>query len=153
MRKPDLFIVGAPRCGTTAMYTYLGQHPDIFMSARKEPHFFGTDFSSPALDRDEQTYLALFTGARNETRAGEASVFYLCSRRAAKEIHAFSPSARIIIMLRNPVEMMYSLHSRHVLTGNEDINDFGTALAAAAERKRGLHLPATFPPVEFLLYR
>src|SRR5882672_1680365 len=115
MRKPDCFIVGAPRCGTTAMYTYLGQHPEIFMSARKEPHFFGTDLSSPALVRDEQQYLSLFAKAQNEKRAGEASVFYLYSQRAAREIHAFCPSARIIIMLRNPVEMMYSLHSRHLV--------------------------------------
>jgi hypothetical protein len=153
MRKPDFFIVGAPRCGTTAMCTYLGQHSEIFMAARKEPHFFGTDISSPVLIREEQPYLSLFAGARHEKRIGEASVFYLCSQRAATEIHAFCPSARIIIMLRNPVEMMQSLHSRHRLIGVEDIENFRAALAVEEERKRGGHLPARPYPVQTLCYR
>jgi sulfotransferase family protein len=153
MRKPDFFIVGAPRCGTTAMYTYLRQHPDIFMSARKESHFFGTDISSLALDRDEQKYLALFAGAQHEKRVGEASVFYLSSRRAAREIHAFCPSASIVIMLRNPVDMMYSLHSFNLFMGAETISDFRTALMVEEERKRGLQLPAKLYPVKPLLYR
>jgi hypothetical protein len=153
MRKPDLFIVGAPRCGTTAMYTYLGQHPDVFMATPKEPHFFGTDISAPGLVRDEQKYLSLFAAARHEQRVGEASVFYLCSRRAAAEIHAFCPSASIIIMLRNPVDMMHSLHSRHLLIAVENIDDFHAALAAEEERKQGLRPPARPYPAETLLYR
>src|SRR5262249_18615363 len=140
-------------CGTTALYTYLGQHPDIFMAAPKEPHFFGTDISSPGLVRDERQYLSLFAGARHEKRVGETSVFYLCSQRAAAEIHVFCPSARIIMMLRNPVEMMPSLHLRHLLVGVEPIGDFRAALAAEEERKRGLCLPARPYPLQTLWYR
>jgi hypothetical protein len=153
MRKPDFFIVGAPRCGTTALHTYLGEHPEIFMSAEKEPHFFSTDVPSSEFTRDEQKYLSLFAGARHEKRVGEASVFYLCSQRAATEIHAFCPSASIIIMLRDPIEMMYSLHRRHLFVGAETVGDFRAALAAEEERKRGGRLPPKPYPVQPLLYR
>jgi hypothetical protein len=109
MRKPDFFIVGAPKSGTTAMYFYLKQHPEIFMPERKELHFFGSDFFAPHFVRDLKEYLKFFEGADNKKRIGEASVWYLYSKRAAFEIKEFNPDADIIIMLRNPVDMMYSL--------------------------------------------
>ncbi len=152
MRVPDLFIVGAPKCGTTALYTYLSQHPEVFMSRVKEPSFFGTDLRNPARPTSEQ-YLHLFAGARNEKRVGEASTSYLGSRRAAAEIKKFSPSSRIVIMLRNPVEAMYSLHSQRLYQGTEDITDFETALGAEEERKRGRRLPRRRGVVEGLFYR
>jgi hypothetical protein len=78
-RKPDVFIVGAPKCGTTAMNHYLGQHPEIFMSKHKEPHFFGSDLVSRNSDfvRDKKEYLALFADVQSERRVGEASIWYL----------------------------------------------------------------------------
>ncbi|NLF38083.1 sulfotransferase, partial [bacterium] len=105
MRLPDFFIVGAPKSGTTALHAYLGRHPSIFVPARKEPHFFGSDIVSPAFVRDRDAYLSLFAGATTEARVGEASIWYLYSKRAAREIKEFNPDARIIIMLRNPVDM------------------------------------------------
>jgi hypothetical protein len=60
MRKPDFFIVGAPKSGTTAMYEYLKAHPEIFM-CRKEPHFFGSDLYSPWYIRDLEKYLVKLT--------------------------------------------------------------------------------------------
>src|SRR5438093_1590857 len=108
IRLPTFFIVGAPRCGTTALYTYLRQHPDLFLPENKEPHFFGSDLYHPGFVRNLDEYLSLFLEAGNKKRAGEASVWYLYSRNAAAEIMAFCPSARIIAMLRNPVDMMYS---------------------------------------------
>ena len=154
MREPDLFIVGAPRSGTTAMRTYLGEHPEIFMVGDVEPNFFGTDLDAPRFIRDEQQYLSLFTGAKNEKRVGEKSVRYLYSRRAAAEIKAYQPSARIIIMLRNPVDMLYSLHTLHLNEGFEDIVDFEAALEAENDRKRGQGLPSGVSPAEcwFLYY-
>ena len=78
MRRPDFFIVGAPKCGTTALYEYLKQHPEVFMPKEaKEPNFFGSDFNNPFFIRDENAYLALFADARYEKRVGEASVWYL----------------------------------------------------------------------------
>jgi hypothetical protein len=153
LRGPDFFIVGAPKCGTTAMYRYLRQHSDVFMPARKELHFFGTDLSSPVYVRDKREYLACFSEARGEKRLGEASVWYLYSRRAAREIKEFCPSACIIIMLRNPVDMLYAQHSQFLYNGNEDIEDFEAALDAEEDRKRGLRIPRSAHLVEGLFYR
>src|SRR3989339_415720 len=137
MRKPDFFIVGAPKSGTTAMCTYLKQHPEIFMPEKKESHFFGTDLNSPRFIRDKKIYLSLFSKAKDERRVGESSVWYLYSKKAASEIKEFSPSASIIIMLRNPVDMLYSQHSQFLYNGNEDIACFEEALNAEQDRRRG----------------
>jgi Sulfotransferase family len=142
MRRPDFFLVGAHKCGTTAMMDSLKQHPDIFVpAARKELDFFGSDlpFRGPRLT--EQEYLAFFAQATTQRRVGEGSPWYLYSTQAASEIKAFSPSARILIMLRNPVDMMYYLHSQRAYNGNEDIDSFEMALVLEEERLRGLRLP------------
>jgi hypothetical protein len=152
VRKPDFFIVGAPRCGTTALFEYLEQHPDIFGSSLKEPHFFGTDTLYPRRPAVEQ-YLAYFADASAEKRIGEGSTSYLFSKLAAKEIHEFCPTARIIIMLRDPVETMYSVHSMVLYFRDEDIDDFETALEAEDDRKRGLRLPAKPHIIDYLYYR
>lgn len=129
MRKPDFFIVGAPKCGTTAMNDYLKDHPEIFVPDKKEIHFFGADLAfRPPQRLTEAEYLSFFASAWSEKRVGEASVWYLYSRQAAAEIKAFMPTARIIIMLRNPVDMMYSLHSQRLYNGRENLSDFAQAL-------------------------
>ncbi|MFQ5570582.1 MAG: sulfotransferase, partial [Rhodothermales bacterium] len=113
MCRPDFFIVGAPKCGTTAMFRYLQEHPEIYLP-KKEFHHFGSDLRPPnyqGRNRDRAVYLSLFAGVTTEKRIGEASVWYLYSKKAAREIKAFAPEADVIIMLRNPVEMMYSLYS------------------------------------------
>ena len=123
------------------MKTYLGEHPEIFMVGDVEPHFFGTDLDSPLFIRDEQEYLSLFAGANNENRVGEKSSRYLHSRRAAAEIKAYQPSARIIIMLRNPVDLIYSLHEFRHYSGGEGLVDLEDALDAEKDRLRGVRLP------------
>lgn len=151
--RPNFFIVGAPRCGTTAMYEYLRQHPDVFMPYRKEPVYFGTDLSKRRPYLDEAGYLELFGAGAGRRRIGEATVWYLYSTSAADEIKAFSPSARIIIMLRNPVDMIHSLHSHWLFTANEDVVDFGEALALEPERLDGRRLPRNVRRPEGLQYR
>lgn len=153
MKQPDFFIVGAPKCGTTFLYSHLKNHPEIFMPERKELHHFGTDLYHPDFVRDTTTYLSFFQNAENEKRLGEASVWYLYSKRAAREIKAFSPSAQIIIMLRNPVDMIYSLHSQYLYNGCEDIIDFEDAMGKEDLRKKGLFLAKNAYPVEGLFYR
>lgn len=153
MKKPLFFIVGAPKCGTTALYDYLQQHPDIWLP-RKEIYFFGSDFTfrhtRPSLDY----YLSLFENAPNSAKTlGEASVWYLYSQKAAQEIKAFQPNAKIIIMLRNPTQMLYSLHSQQLYAGNENINDFGQALAAETDRQQAKRIPPLIGcPYEALYY-
>jgi hypothetical protein len=121
MRKPDFFIVGAPKCGTTALYAYLKEHPEVFM-AKKERHYFGRDLRPPHYPGphsiDEQWYLDFFREVTTQKRVGEASVWYLWSETAAQEIKAFNPEADIIIMLRNPATMMPSLYNMFLWVGD-----------------------------------
>jgi hypothetical protein len=159
-RKPDFFIVGAPKCGTTAMATYLGSHPEIFITT-EEFHYFGSDLRfTRSLSRNpdwsqmsEEQYLSYFAKATSEKRLGEGSVFYLYSKRAAKEIHEFNSAAQIIVMLRQPVEAMYSLHSQMLYGNEENIEDFREALAAEPDREQGLRIPYAICSLDGLLYR
>lgn len=135
MTRPGFFIVGAPKCGTTALNNYLSQHPDIYM-AKKELHYFGSDLK--VKERiSESEYLDYFKNAGTKKIAGEASVWYLFSKNAAREIKAFCPQAKIIIMLRDPVEMLHSLHSQHLIDANEDVRNFRKAVQLDAGRKSG----------------
>ncbi|MBI3982825.1 MAG: sulfotransferase [Gemmatimonadetes bacterium] len=109
--RPNFFIVGAPRCGTTSMHYYLSQHPAVYMPPVKELHFFGRDLDPELVypvPADADAYLAFFAPAGSRRGIGETSPFYLYSRTAPGEIADFSPDARIVIMLRNPVDLMYS---------------------------------------------
>ncbi len=134
MRKPNLFIVGAPRCGTTSLWSYLKGHPEVFMSTKKELYFFDADLrASEATAPSLEQYLEHFSSVDDQKKIGEGTPSYLRSRRAPKEIRAFSPGAQIIIMLRNPVDVMHSLHSS-ALYSLEPITDFEAALAADARR-------------------
>jgi hypothetical protein len=148
---PEFFIVGAPKCGTTAMADYLGQHPEIGMCPRKETHVFATDLSERMAMRRGQKpmsrdrFLELFTGLQEERLRGEASVWHLYSATAAAEIAAFEPQAKIIVMLRSPVEMLPSLHSQFVFVGIEPEEDFERALDLDQERERS-GPPPGFPP-------
>lgn len=143
MRKPDFFIVGAPKCATTALHTYLGKHPDIFMPKQKELHHFATDLLRPDDPwRSAERYMAMFKDVKTEKLVGESSVFYLYSKLAAQNIFDFNPEARIIVMLRNPVDMLYSYHSQLVFNGDENIMNFKSALDAEESRKKGLLLPS-----------
>lgn len=135
MRRPNLFIVGAPRCGTGSLWSYLKGHPEIFMSEEKELYFFDGDLRSENWQQPPiQRYLQHFTAAGDQKKLGEASPSYLRSRGAATAIKAFNRSAQIIIMLRNPVDVMYSLHSE-ALHGREPIVDFETALQTDTNRR------------------
>jgi hypothetical protein len=113
MKLPNFFIVGAMKSGTTSLYWYLNAHPQVYMSRVKEPNYFCKDFFIGSADRrgritDWNDYVRLFEAAGSEAAIGEASVVYLCSRRAAQEIHRVLPESRILILLRDPVERAYS---------------------------------------------
>ncbi len=153
--SPNFFIVGAPRSGTTSIWTYLSRHPDVYMSYQKEPMYFGSDLTKIPNEffvLETDTYLEMFQRGADKTIRGEASVMYLFSKKAAQEIHAFNPNARILIMLRNPVEMIYSFHGQLRWGGYENIADFEEALAAEADRRRGLRIPKSALVPEVLYY-
>ena len=139
-RRPDLFIVGAPKSGTTSLYEYLAGHPAVFMSPVKEPLYFCPDVGTLhrrrlAYPADEAAYLALFADAQTEARLGEASTRYLASHMAPQLIATFAPRPYIVAMLRNPVDMVHALHNERVSQGHEEITDFEQALAADAARQ------------------
>ena len=153
MKRPDFFIVGTFKAGTTAMYEYLRRHPQIFMSVPKEPMYFGADLTPRYRRMSEDEYLALFKGAADSQRAGEASPWYLYSKDAPVEILSFEPKAQAIVLLRNPVDVMYAQHSQLVFNKREDLTDFGEALAAEDERRAGSRIPADAIRPEALYYR
>ena len=128
MKHPNTFIIGAPKCGTTALAEYLRTNPQVFMSSPKEPHHFLSD-DMPDKSRFPQRgdYLSLFQAATTQPVIAEASVWYLFSQTAVANIHRFSPDARLIAMLRRPDDMVYSMHNQSVITFNEDIVDFSEA--------------------------
>jgi hypothetical protein len=150
---PDFYLVGAPKCGTTALYEFLRQHPDIFLPKTKELIFFGSDLSYPNRLSEEE-FLAYYTERGDEQRAGSAHTAYLQSRRAPAEIKARRPDADIVVMLRNPAEMLLSWHSELLYQTIEDIEDFEEALDAEADRRQGLRLTrsARHSYVESLYY-
>jgi len=159
--RPNLFIVGAPRAGTTSLHSLLAQHPDVFMTAVKEPHYFAHDINRryeehvgrriPSLIRTEERYLALFADAGEAVVRGESSVYYLYSEVAAEEIARFAPDARIVVMLREPADFLYSLHGRLRSMGDED-RPFAEALELEQARARGERLPRTARFPEILRY-
>lgn len=140
-RYPDFYIIGAAKCGTTALYKYLSGHPSVFMPELKEPHFFARDFSSQRRVRTVEEYEALFSGTPTGAIAGEASVWYLYSEVAAKEIIRVRPDAKFIVMLRNPVEVAQSLHAQQLVGFVEDLLDFELAWRAQDRRARGEDIP------------
>jgi len=133
---PDFLIIGAAKAGTTSLVEYLKQHPDIYFSPIKEPHFFSTDikpenfnqryYSNVVVDldayfrqkplkeifeayvRDEAQYRQLFQHARPDQVKGEASTTYLYAKEAARNIRETIPEAKITAILRNPLERAYS---------------------------------------------
>jgi len=152
MKKPNLFIVGAPKCGTTFLYHYLKQHPEIFFSDFKEPHFFGSDLirKNGAYDLNMNEYQKLFNS--DKKIIGEASTFYIFSKTAAQEIYNFNPNSKIIIMLRDLVDLVYSMHSQFVFSGDEIIEDFKEALELENHRLNGMEIPAQTTVVNKLFY-
>jgi hypothetical protein len=133
--KPNFFIVGAPKCGTTALYSYLAGHPDVGMSKNKEPHFFATDVMSdqrpsPTLSH----YLSNFDHAAKKKRIGEASTSYLASRIAPEAILKFTPDAQIIVMVRNPINALHAMHSQRLRNGCEHITQFEVAVDSEETR-------------------
>lgn len=163
-KLPDFIVVGANKGGTTSLYHYLKQHPEVYLSPIKEPHFFSKDIDTTlfskafaqnklqdidayvhgdlateyhaAFVREWQHYRLLFKNAVNEKAIGELSTSYLYSEVAAKEIYNALGDIKIIIALRNPVERAFSHYRMNLYTGNSNIFSFSEAL-----QEDRLHIP------------
>jgi len=155
---PDFFIVGAPKCGTSSLFQYLGDNPSIFMPSNKEPHFYASDMYTreTGLKRrvsEKSEYERMFARATAGQMSGEGSTWYLFSTVAIPQILRDQPDARFIVMLRNPVDMALSLHNHHVRKLYDDIEDFSQAWALNAMRANGENLPPYCPDPKMLDYR
>jgi hypothetical protein len=153
-RRPDTFIVGAPKCGTTALDHYLAHHPDVFVPADKDVRFFGRDLT--VVSRlDEPAFLRRYAQRAGQRRALDSSVYSLLSKTAAWEIKAFNPDARVIIMLRDPLDVIPAHHAQLQFNGLGEDEDLplAEALAAEADRRAGRRVPPRTRVREALYYR
>lgn len=153
IRKPELFILGAPKCGTTSLADWLQQHPNVFMCEPKEPHYFNFDSDhhhAKTLDH----YESLFSSVAPEHQVvGEASVWYLVSEVAVDEILKYQSDAKFVVCLRNPIEVAVSLHSQKMFSGGENRSSFEQAWAAQWARKEGTEaLPPTCTDYRHIMY-
>ena len=155
-RLPDFFLVGHPKCGTTALYEILKRHPEVYMPAVKEPTFFadelpkGNEYRSAPKTLAE--YYSLFESASPGECAGEATPLYLWSETAAQRIADLQPSAKIIALLREPTAFLRSLHLQFVQVHWETEKDLRNALALEPVRAEGRQVPPFCPAWQLLLY-
>lgn len=130
--KPNLFIVGMPKSGTTALHNLLSQHPEVFMSSLKEPNYFCFDMkrdaqlfikTNPHPLRNtaykirfpcptEEQYLRLFENSAGFKIRGESSVRYIRSKEAPKNMWKFSPGCKVLVIFREPIAFLRSLHNQ-----------------------------------------
>ena len=153
MKRPNFFIIGAAKAGTTALADYLREHPQVFMCIPKEPHYFSADFPELPGVHGREEYLNLFEdAAESHIAVGEASISYLYSSKAIPAIKEFDEDARIIVLLRNPIDMVHALHSTLLFMGQEKESAFEIAWQLSARRKQGKEIPRSNYTPEFLYY-
>jgi hypothetical protein len=149
MTLPNFLIIGAPKCGTTSLYAYLQQHPQVFMTTPKEPTFFGNEGTSGLFNgpHDEDRfyhsqvitnfadYTALYKSVKNEKAIGEASIYYLYLPKAPEQIRKYVPKAAMFAVLRNPADRAYSAYL-HVVRQARESRSFADSLLEEPERIR-----------------
>lgn len=151
---PNFFLAGAPKCGTTALSEYLGSHPNVFLSYPKEPGYFADDLPHVRAVESLDDYLALFAKRGKAHRVvGEATVWYLYSKTAMRRVHDFNGDGKIILMFRNPVDLLQSLHADFLFSFYEDRENFQDAWELQDVRRKGAHIPGRCRTPEFLQYR
>jgi hypothetical protein len=144
MKRPNFFVAGAPRCGTTALYTYLREHPAVFLPAIKELHYFAADFPDvhKIKFKSDEEYLHMFADAdERHIAVGEISPLYIYSSVALERIHAFDEDARIVLIIRNPVDFVQSIHQLNLSLLREDEQDLARAWDLQEERRHGRNIP------------
>lgn len=154
-----LFVVGAPRSGTTTLSTLLARHPSIQAPLVKEPHFFAQCDLRQARDfelreRVESDFLDRFyPGVEPGRRVGlDASVSYLYLAEQLAPALRLWPRSRFVVSVRDPVSMLSSLHERLIYTGDEDLVDFEEAWRAVPERRAGRRIPRSCVDPRLLFY-
>lgn len=149
-RIPNFFLVGAQKAGTTSLYEYLRQHPQIYMSPVKEPSYFAPEQCAGGPVFTWESYLHLFAGASTELALGEATATYLWSAAAPLGIAARIPEARIVIILRSPIDRAYSQYL-HMLTEGVTRRSFRAQIAVSL-RHPETRFSHTWPFLELGMY-
>ncbi len=152
---PNFFLIGAPRCGTSALAKYISKHPKVCFSKPKEPHFFTLLIDlldNPDIERD---YIQrfFFHKTAEHTAVGEGSVSYLYSEDALQRILQLNSQAKFIVIVRNPVDMIYSYHARMLKFLEEDQQDFRIAWQLQKARSQGQNLPKSCQYPHMLQYK
>lgn len=152
VKNPNFFVVGAPKCGTTTLYEWLRSHKNIYMSAVKEPHYYSKDLNLSEVATYKE-YQKLFSRAQaHHVAIGEASVRYLYSDCAVKNILSEIKNPRFIVCVRNPVSMCVSLYRQECISCNEDIENFTDAWHAQKLRAIGNMIPKNCKEPKVLQY-
>jgi hypothetical protein len=159
-RLPNFLLIGAPKAGTTAIYHYLKQHPEIFMSPVKEARFFGDEgVKSVTAIRDLEKYKALFQNVTTQKIWGEATPDYLCSPSAATQIKTIIPEAKLVAIIRNPVDRAYSHYIymsriiRHQVSNKQDLPKYIEYKKLVDKTPKPLNIPPISDENDFLYLR
>ena len=131
----DFLLVGAQKSGTTTLYSYLNDHPQIQMASKKEVHFFNNNQFFLNSEPDYDFYHSWFDFDDPDKLRGEATPAYLYCRDAAARIWQYNPAMKIIIILRNPVERAFSHWNMEINRGAESLG-FEEAILDEEERCR-----------------
>ncbi|MEZ5951866.1 MAG: hypothetical protein R3C12_22175 [Planctomycetaceae bacterium] len=139
----DFCLVGAPKCGTTSLFNYLKPHPEVFLPKVKEPHYYCTDFPGYRRITTSREYESIFARSLPGQKLGEASVFYLYSKDAVRNLIQEHPACKIVAILRRPIEMLQSYHQQLTNGFRETELDFEKAWQLRHERSLGKTYPST----------
>ena len=150
--KPTFFIIGAPKCGTTSLHHYLSSHSQITMSMPKEPHYFSTDIENGGI-RNREEYLDCFSQrSKKAVAVGESSTLYLYSKVAVKNIYNFNKESKLIVMIRNPIEIARSFHQVALKVFGETETNFQKAWFLEKYRETGDQIPKSCIDRKLILY-
>lgn len=150
-RMPNLFLLGAPKCGTSTLVAVLDQHPDINASRFKEPQYFATDFRRRIIDT-EQEYLKQFKANCEALYRLDGTSTYLYSEKAVQNILNTVYDARFLLVFRDPLKMVPSWHSEMLVDLSEDQANIEDAWASIKLRRQGLNIPTRCPYDRYLFY-
>jgi Sulfotransferase family len=150
-RVPDFFVIGHQKCGTTALYYMLRDHPEVFLSEYKEPRYFSPELrpagrESPDRPQTLERYLELFARASDGQLIGDTSPQYIRSPTAAERIASLQPSALIIAILREPADYLRSYHMQMVISNVEPEKDLAKAIALERRRREAGSDGSFVPP-------
>jgi hypothetical protein len=140
--RPNFFLAGAPKCGTTSLYDWLKDHPDTFLPEIKESHFFALLRPDRVIEK-LSGYNAQYTNADKPgvVAIGDGSTTYLHTPGALETVKGYAPDAKIVLSVRNPIDMVRSLHAYKLSRQGEDVEDFEAAWRLSFDRRAGKNLP------------